>query len=223
MVSFIKRKPPRATKPLYRSSKISERVFRQVLEHFAHDRSATDTAKLTGLSLNSVAAIFHKLRVFFFEVGLFMDFYETLKTGGDITLDDEIAEMQLLEFHMQRMAAKRGLHTRSGQPDYHMAESFWRLGYSVMAQQRPIQSIHAVMLSHLLEVIRICGPVGAKPTKRRLGLLAVMRQMDKFALWLERNAPEFKSDRLRQELREIRDIKPDQDIPTHAAASPHRR
>lgn len=209
MPGQAKRKRPRSAKPLYRSSKISERTFRHVLEHFAHDRSATETAKLTGLSLNSVAAIFHKLRVFFFEAGLFRDFYETLKYGGEITIDDEIAEMKLLELHFRRMAAKRGLHDRTGgEPDYHLAESFWRLGYSVMAQQRPTETVHAMMYSHLLEVIRICGPVGSRPTKRRQGLLAVMRQMDQFTLWLERNAPEFSSERQRQELREIRLIQP---------------
>ena len=43
-------------------SKISERKFRQILRYFALDFTATDTARLTSISVRSVNTIFLKLR-----------------------------------------------------------------------------------------------------------------------------------------------------------------
>lgn len=46
----------------YRRSRIAERVFRQILRYFALDLSASDTARLTGISLRSINTIYIKLR-----------------------------------------------------------------------------------------------------------------------------------------------------------------
>jgi transposase len=46
----------------YRRSKISERKFRQVVRHFALDFTASDVAKLTGLTRKTVTSIFLRIR-----------------------------------------------------------------------------------------------------------------------------------------------------------------
>ena len=46
----------------YRRSRISEKVFRRLIRVFAMDLTATDAAKLTGLSVRSVNSIYLKLR-----------------------------------------------------------------------------------------------------------------------------------------------------------------
>jgi transposase-like protein len=43
-------------------SKISERKFREILKYFAHDFTASDTARLTAISVRSINTIFLKLR-----------------------------------------------------------------------------------------------------------------------------------------------------------------
>lgn len=55
-------KPRQRRRPLYHSAKISEYRFRKVLWHFVRDHSASETARATGLSVNSVHAIFRKIR-----------------------------------------------------------------------------------------------------------------------------------------------------------------
>ena len=47
----------------YKNSKISEARFRRLLTAFAMDFSASDTARLTGISVRSVNAIYLKIRV----------------------------------------------------------------------------------------------------------------------------------------------------------------
>ena len=47
----------------YRRSKISERKFRQVVRHFALDFTASDVAKLAGLTRKSVTSILLRIRV----------------------------------------------------------------------------------------------------------------------------------------------------------------
>jgi len=46
----------------YKRSKISEAKFRQLITYFSMDFTATDCAKLTGLSRRSVTAIYQKIR-----------------------------------------------------------------------------------------------------------------------------------------------------------------
>ncbi len=47
----------------YKNSKISEAKFRQLIKHFSMDLSASDTARLIGVSVRSVNDIFLKLRL----------------------------------------------------------------------------------------------------------------------------------------------------------------
>lgn len=194
----------RRTARLYRSAKISERRFRQVLECFVRDSSATEAARATGLSINSTHAIYRKLRVFFFEVGLFLDFYG----GRDPTEYDSgnpLEEFRLLEFHFARIRAKRGLKSPANEPPYHLAESWWRYQFKVMKEERRSE-VHAMMLAHLLELIRLCGPVGAPPHNLEAGALAVARQIDQRTAWLRRSAPGFADDKSRMALADIEAI-----------------
>lgn len=198
----------RRANPFRRSAKISDYRFRKVLEHFARDDSATEAARATKLSVNSVHALYRKLRIFFFEAGLFVDFY----VGHDpqeFESDNPVFEQALLEFHFARIRDKRGLKSLTNEPPYHFAESCWRYDFKVLMTQRPSEAVHAMMLSHLLELIRLCGPVGAAPRNRAEGLRAVARQIDQRILWLERNAPAFAATTMRAALKEARAIDPD--------------
>ena len=47
----------------YKRSRITEKKFRQILRHFSYDFSASDTARLTGISVRSINNIFIKLRL----------------------------------------------------------------------------------------------------------------------------------------------------------------
>lgn len=189
-----------------RASKISAPVFRAVLKEFARDSTIAETAARTGLSANSIAALFGKLRVFFHAVGLFTE-YPAQALFGTADENPEY-ELELLTFHLKRIRAKRGLKIRPGQPDYHFAESHWRFQYHMMTRQRADAPVHAMMAAHLLELIRLCGPVGAPPVNRTAGLMTIARQMDQRLLWLERNAPSFKSPEDRAMLRDIWKIQP---------------
>ena len=46
----------------YRHSRIAEPLFRQILRYFALDLSASDTVRLSGISLRSINPIYIKLR-----------------------------------------------------------------------------------------------------------------------------------------------------------------
>lgn len=190
---------------LYRAAKISEGRFRKVLDCFARDESVTEAARLTGLSINTTHAIYRKLRVFFYEVGLFLDFYQ----GNDpLTYDsgDPHGEFALLEFHFARIRAKRGLKSPKDDPPYHLAESWWRYQFKVLMNERPSDAVHAMMVTNLLELIRLCGPVGAPPRNLEAGALAISRQLDQRITWLRRNAPGFADDETREALSQIEAI-----------------
>lgn len=198
----VKRK--RRAKPLQHASKISNYRFRNVLEHFVRDHNANDSARATRLSANSVVGVYRKLRIFFYEAGLFTDIYE-----GQNPLDHQANEPRfekaLLEFHFARIRVHRGLKSPAHEPDYHFAESHWRFHFHVMAQERPDAPVEAMMLAHLLEIIRLCGPVGTRPANLRAGAEAIRRQTDQRVLWLERNAPGFATPERRSALRNIRE------------------
>lgn len=190
--------------PLYHGSKISEYRFRGVLEQFVLDSSATDAARATGLSVNSVHAIYRKLRVFFFDVGLFMDFYE----GADpleFVSDNPAVEQRIIAFHLERVRTRRGLRSPSNEPPYHFAESCWRYDFKVLDEERSSSLVQAMMLAHLVELIRLCGPVGGPLRNRVQGIEAVARQIDQRIVWLERNAPGFSEPGTRAALRSARD------------------
>lgn len=203
MISVKTAKAKPRARPLMHAAKISDHRFRRVLMGFVRDHSATDTAQLTGLSLNSVTAIFGKLRVYFWEIGLFTDIYDgadPLSHSGN----EPSFEKALLEYHLLRVREKNGLKSSAHGPDYHFAESHWRYHFQVLMRERVHHDVHAMMFSHLIEIIRLCGPIGLKPFNRRSGIEAVLRQMDQRIAWLERNAPGFRGAAHRAELNAIR-------------------
>lgn len=193
---------------LYRSAKISDYRFRRVLGQFVLDASATDAARATGLSVNSTHAIYRKLRVFFYEVGLFIDFYRG-RDPDTVDSGNPHFEFRLLEFHFARVRDKHGLKSPANEPHYHFAESCWRYDFKIIQNQRPSAPVHAMMLANLLELIRLCGPVGGPLRNRVAGLKAVARQIDQRIHWLERNAPGFADEVSRRGLREARAIDTD--------------
>ena len=193
-------------KRLYRGAKISDYQFLKVLWHFALDSSAARASSQIDLSTNSITALYAKLRLFFAEVGLFTD-------PGRIGMFDgnEEFERRFLAFHLSRVSDKRGMRSPQDGPDYHMAESHWRFHFHMLMTQRQTESVHAMMMAHLTELVRLCGPVGTKPVNPMSGSLALLRQMDQRALWLERNALDFRSPEQRAELQSILAIQPNFD------------
>jgi hypothetical protein len=174
-----------------------------VLICFVKDWPASATARATGLSVNSATQIYHQLRTFFFEVGLFLDFYagqDPLAFVGDTPR----SEKALLEFHFARVRERRGLKSPTTEPPLHFAESCWRYDFKVLSEHRASDPVHEMMFSHLMELIRLCGPIGAKPKNREEGLQTILRQIDQRILWLERNAPGFADDDTRAALRIVR-------------------
>lgn len=203
MTSTRNVRPKPRRRPLYHSAKISEARFRRVLWYFVRDATVAETARGTGLSDNSVAGIFRKLRVFFYEAGLFTDIYGG-RDPNEVDYGEPVFERDLIAFHLGRVRAKRGLNGPMTEPDYHFAESHWRFHFHVMERQRPAEPVHGMMLAHLLEIIRLSGPVGTKPVNTRIATKAILRQMDQRIAWLERNAGEFRTPAMRKELGAIR-------------------
>lgn len=196
----------RVGRPLYRSAKISDYQFKKVLWSFARDETVAEAAQRIRLSVTSIHTIYGKLRTFFTESGLFTDPYR----GGDPRdglSEEEIFEHKLIGYHLARTARKRGLpDTTLGEVDPHWNESHWRFHYWAMTEGQRADSMDRMMFNHLLEHIRLCGPVGAKPTNRRKGLELALGQMDDRIFWMERNSPNYKSAKLRVELESIRDL-----------------
>lgn len=162
---------------------------------------------MTGLSVPGVQAIYRRLRVFFFEVGLFQDFYQGMDPMA-FESDNPVFERSLLAFHFARMGEKRGLRQPMHEPPYHFAESCWRYDFAIMKAQRPDAPVEAMMLAHLLELIRLCGPVGDRPHNRLAGLRAVERFTDQRIAWLMRNAPGFSDRVTRAALAEAQTLDP---------------
>lgn len=193
----------RAAKRLYRSAKISDYRFRKVLMGFVKDWPANATARATGLSVNSTTQIYHQVRTFFFEVGLFLDFYAGQNPLAFVG-DTPHTEKALLEFHFSRVRARRGLKSPISEPPLHFAESCWRYDFKVLSEQRTSDLVDEMMFNHLLELIRSCGPIGTTPRNREDGLRIILRQIDQRILWLERNAPGFADSDLRAALKDVR-------------------
>jgi transposase len=80
----------------YRRSKISERKFRQVVRHFALDFTASDVAKLTGLTRKSVTSIFLRIRERIAE-----ECERQSPFGGEVEVDESY-------FGARRVRGKRG-------------------------------------------------------------------------------------------------------------------
>jgi hypothetical protein len=191
------RRAPR--RRLVRAAKISDHRFRRVLFHFVRDHSASDAARATGLSVNSAHALYRKLRVFFFDVHLFRDFYDG-RDPLEVSSDVPLFEQDLIAFHIQRYSNRHGFRSPSTEPHYHFAESCWRYDFHRMMQERPSEAVYGMMERHLLQLIRLCGPIGAPPRNLLAGVRAIMRQTDERIEWFRRNAPGFRSEELRSQL-----------------------
>jgi hypothetical protein len=185
----------------YFSAKISDHCFRRVLLHYALDNTVQEAARDTQLSATSVNAIFGKLRRFFSEAGLFED-YSMARGSSEARQVHARQEKALLEFHNQRLRRKRGLRHAPDSPDYHFAESCWRYDFHVLMDERLSDQLQAMMFAHLLEIVRLCGPVGRPPVNRAAALRAVLRHIDERAQW--RNEPGFSTPKFRAALRELR-------------------
>lgn len=203
-------KARRSGTPLYRAAKISDYRFRKVLAQFVRDATVAETARRTGLSPNAVEQIFRKLRVFCFEGGLFRDFYQGLNPV-EIEGPRGPHERDLIRFHLARMEAKRGLKQPLTEPPYHFAESDWRYEYQVLIRERPSgeEAVRGMMLRHLVQFIRVCGPIGAPPESGIAGRLILMDQIAERARWLQRNAPGFSDPDLRLQLQRVIDKIPE--------------
>ena len=80
----------------YRRSRISEKVFRRILQAFAMDLTATDASTLTGISVRSVNAIYIKIRL------RIAQYCETLSPlSGTVEVDESY-------FGPKRIRGKRG-------------------------------------------------------------------------------------------------------------------
>ena len=84
------------TNRYYKYSKISEAKFRQILKLFALDLTATDTAKLSGLSTRSVNSIYLKLRA---RIAEYCE--QQSPFAGEVELDESY-------FGPRRVRGKRG-------------------------------------------------------------------------------------------------------------------
>lgn len=207
---------PSSRSTLYRSAKISDAQFRDVLGHFVRDHTAAETARHTGLSHNSVHAIFHKLRVYFTQVGLFLDIYAGQELDK-FDIGDPAFERLLLDYHFNRIRSKRGVRDAAdASVDYHFAESYWRLGFEKMREQRPSEQIYSMMENNLLEIIRLCGAVGGKPVNFEAGMKAVFRQIDKHLLWLKRSAPNYSAPHLREQIDDVLAVQLDKKPTQHS-------
>jgi hypothetical protein len=198
-------------RPLHRAAKITPYQFKRVLWSFVQDQTVAEASRQIALSANSIAALYAKLRKFFFDLGVFYDPYRGRdpRQGFEQEGFTEI-EYLILKFHLARVSAKRGrLDAPLTGDDHHFAESNWRFDYVALEADRSASSVHQIMYANLLEFIRRFGPVGTKkaftPEQRRAARALAREQMDKQLLWLERNSLKFKDAAERQELRKLRE------------------
>lgn len=198
MARTTKRKSKRSAKRLYFSAKISDYHFKKVLWQFALDHSAAEAAQHLTLSENSIAAIYGKLRRFFFEHGLFRDPYQNRDPRGGLVVEGfEDVEALILRYHLARVAKKRGrLNAPLNGPDHHFAESNWRFDFEVLLHERGAEPVRPMMYANLLEFVRRFAPVGSSKEvsaeRRAEGYELAMEQLDRMALWLERNSVKFR-------------------------------
>lgn len=194
---------------LYRGGKISEARFRAILRCFAQDLTATEAAAETGLSLNSTAALYRKLRAYFMEAKLFLR--QDLATG--VAAIDELADPEFARavqaFHDNRMRRQRGVRAGSDQADARMAESWWRYDFAMMLRERPSDTVYDMMVAHMLAVIRACGPVGTRPVVTEASARLLAEFIDQKIRWFQRNAPGFSAPDLRASLADSLDDRPE--------------
>lgn len=201
----------RSANRLYHSAKISEDQFKTVLRSFARDDAVAVAAAHAKLSQNSIHAIYQKLRIYFTELGLFVDIYEGQDPSNGVQWakhllpedNQEEFEAHILAYHQSRIREKRRLKLGLANEDYNFYESYWRFQYLVMTEGRESGNIHEMMYNHLLAHIRQSGPVG-KPVRKSLASLQLMNeQLDQRMRWLLRNSPFTSSEASRRELNDI--------------------
>lgn len=191
------------------AAKISNYQFERVLWQFVLDRPERQAARYVRVSENSIAAIYTKLRKFFFDLGVFDDPYDGRDPAHGIKQADEAAELKIIDFHLERARMKRWrLDSNADQPNYHLAESYWRHDYEALRKERPRGHVDKLMHHHALTFIRRFGPVGSPKTitrdMRRKALQLSLAQHRQQLLWLERNASGFRDPTLREKLRTLR-------------------
>jgi len=203
--NLTKRSP---TNGLYRGGKISEYQFRRVLRAFAADRTASDLAREMTLSLNSIVAIYQRLRAHYVRIGVFRDFYRDDYPNGctneDMREAFEAFEFGLLGFHMKRMSRMRGVKLGTVGADHHFPESCWRFRYAPFFEGRPSEPVHEMMFSELLAYIKAGGPVGANVPNLRAVRTCEIEHLNRKADWLGRNSETFKADCFRARLKAVR-------------------
>lgn len=191
------------------AAKISNYQFETVLWQFILDCPERQAAGHIRLSENSIAAIYGKLRSFFFNAGLFPDIYNGRSPDEGGREGHEVAEFALIEFHLNRNKAKRGsLDSAATGPDYHFSESCWRHSFEPLRMERPAEHINRLMMHQALAFVKRFGPVGSRLPltldQRRQGLALALDQMNQRLIWLERNAGRFRDQGTRGELRALR-------------------
>jgi len=79
------------------------------------------------------------------------------------------------------------------------------------------EPVRPMMYANLLEFVRRFAPVGSRqevlPQRRTEGYALAMEQLDRMALWLERNSSQFRDPAERAELRKLREKYGDPDLP----------
>ena len=80
----------------YNRSRIAEKTFRRIIRYFSMDLSASDTARLTGISVRSINTIFIRLRI-----RLADECEKQARLGGQIEVDESY-------FGPKRIRGKRG-------------------------------------------------------------------------------------------------------------------
>ena len=202
---LVSRKP---TNRLYRGGKISEHRFRKVLRAFAGDTPPSTLAGQMRLSLNSIAAIYQRLRAHYVKIGVFRDFYRDDYPPGaavnEPVQEFEAYERALLAFHLRRVSDMRGIKPQPAGIDHHFCESCWRFRFVPFFEGRPDESVHGMMFDELLTYVRVGGPIGT-PTPNLQAVREIQLELlDRRVSWLERSSPEFKPEALRASLRDIR-------------------
>lgn len=201
MARKAKSKSGRRAKPLYFSSKISDYQFKRVVWHFVLDHSAAEAAKHVRLSANSISAIYAKLRKFSFDYGLLSDPFKGAVQRDQLPFEgfnDLVSKLH--DFHTERLKQKRGsLHRHADEPDYHFAESFWRLSYGSFHDERGEEYAYRKMNATLLLFIQRFGPVGMKcaPTTadKIAGRMLALEPLGDATRWWRRNSMKIRKNK----------------------------
>ncbi|MEO0384571.1 MAG: hypothetical protein AAF234_13570 [Pseudomonadota bacterium] len=198
-------KKAKSANRLYRGGKISGYQFRRVLRAFAGDVPPTRLSQRMILSLNSISGIYQRLRAHYVKIGVFRDFYaDGRENRGATDKEAEAYELALLDFHLQRVSRMRGVKPSRGEVDHHFCESCWRFRFAPFFEGRTAEAVQEMMFNELLTYIHVGGPVGIPTPNLRAIKEAQLDFLDRRAAWLERSSPEFKPEKLRSSLREIR-------------------